>query len=244
MSVSLSPVSPLTGSLSDHSRTAVLSMRIFNQDTFWILMPFRIHNTVMYILVVIIPNAVLDIYLKVVRKVNLKTLHHKKKNCNYVWWLILTRHCGVHFIMYINLKSLCSTPEIDIPCQLYFNLRKLKRKNIINLGIGLEPQHFLYWPTLKCWFHTLTILKYGYFCSSWIFKCQRLYKLFLRLSFLKKIKSSFMTNLRCSLICEAFLEFLHLPGMVIDLPLSPQSLLQSSLYIAPFWQSVKILASS
>ena len=36
---------------------------------------------------------------------------------------------GGHFVVYANIKSLCSTPETNnIVCQLYFNLKKRERR--------------------------------------------------------------------------------------------------------------------
>ena len=36
-------------------------------------------------------------------------------------------YCGDHFVIYMNIKSLCCTPganECNVVCQLYFNKKK------------------------------------------------------------------------------------------------------------------------
>ena len=37
----------------------------------------------------------------------------------YVWWQMVTRHCGDYFTTYTNIKALCCTPETNIICELY-----------------------------------------------------------------------------------------------------------------------------
>ena len=35
-----------------------------------------------------------------------------------MWQWMLTRHCGDHFAIYTNIKSLCCTPETNIMLHL------------------------------------------------------------------------------------------------------------------------------
>ena len=49
------------------------------------------------------------IYLKVAKRVDLKSSHHKNKICNYVKRSMLTE-CGDHFVVYPYIKSLYGAP--------------------------------------------------------------------------------------------------------------------------------------
>lgn len=39
------------------------------------------------------------------------------KYSNYVWWQMVTRHCGDYFRTYTNIKALRCTPETNIICE-------------------------------------------------------------------------------------------------------------------------------
>ena len=45
-------------------------------------------------------------YLKVVKRTDLKSCHHKKKNfCTYEWWWILTRLTLVIILQYVQIPN-------------------------------------------------------------------------------------------------------------------------------------------
>ena len=45
--------------------------------------------------------------------------------------LIISDHCSDHFIMYANVKSLCSIPETNIAQQLYYNKKQFPLPSLI-----------------------------------------------------------------------------------------------------------------
>lgn len=61
------------------------------------------------------------IYLKVAKRVESKSSHHKNKICNYVKWSMLTE-CGHHFAVYPYIESLYGAPWAII-----FHLYLIKR---------------------------------------------------------------------------------------------------------------------
>ena len=55
--------------------------------------------------------------VKIVQKKKLEEIILKYSN--YVWWQMVTRHCGDYFTTYTNIKALCCTPETNIICELH-----------------------------------------------------------------------------------------------------------------------------
>ena len=54
----------------------------------------------------------------------LKSSHHKKKTCNYVWWPRELDLLWGSFVMYISIESPCCWPETNI--MLYVNYTSTK----------------------------------------------------------------------------------------------------------------------
>lgn len=65
------------------------------------------HGDIMNSMVTIV-NTIYIAYVKVAKRINLKSYHHKLD------------FCGDYFAIYTNIKTLCCTPKTSI-CQLYFN---------------------------------------------------------------------------------------------------------------------------
>ena len=63
-------------------------------------------SEIMYIIVTMVNATVLHIYLKVAKRVNLKSSHHKKKICNCLLMGVNYAYCGDHFMIYTNVKAL------------------------------------------------------------------------------------------------------------------------------------------
>lgn len=58
--------------------------------------------------------------VKIVQKRKIKGNYFK---ILYIWWQMLTRDCGDCFTTYANIKALCCTPETNIICELYLNIK-------------------------------------------------------------------------------------------------------------------------
>ena len=56
-------------------------------------------------------NDTVTAYLKVAKRVNLKSSHYKKKPLCMVWMLT---YCGDHFEIYTHIKSFCCIPETNV----------------------------------------------------------------------------------------------------------------------------------
>ena len=78
-------------------------------------------------------------YLKVAKKVNLKSSHHKKK-ISYGWWWILT-YCGDHFTAYTYIKSLHCTPKTN--AMFYVNYILISNKDILYSFFFFQTRIFL-----------------------------------------------------------------------------------------------------
>lgn len=53
---------------------------------------------------------------------NLKSSHHKEKDCNYVWWWMLSKtYRGDHFPVYTYIEPLYCMPEMNIYIHLYLS---------------------------------------------------------------------------------------------------------------------------
>ena len=79
---------------------------------------------------------------------NLERSHHKKKTSVTVYggwhsWA-LTRHCGNHFTIHMNIKSLRDTPETNIMYVNYTSMKARKetgKKEIIFIFFGNQLLH-------------------------------------------------------------------------------------------------------
>lgn len=60
----------------------------------------------MYSMVTPVHNSVLA-YLKVAESIDLKSLYHKKNNCNYMWRWMLSRLTVLAILQYIQTLSHC-----------------------------------------------------------------------------------------------------------------------------------------
>ena len=78
------------------------------------------------------------------KRVDLKISHHKKKNCNYVWWQMLTRHVD-YFTIYTNIKSLCYILGINT----IFYVNFILIKNVIIPDLPWEIRKYVLYTFSK-----------------------------------------------------------------------------------------------
>ena len=79
-------------------------------------------------------------YLKVAKRVDLKSSHHERKKtfCNRVYLWVFTGHGGGHFMRYTNTQSLCGDPETNTV--LYVNCPSVF-KNLILFAAAAAKSH-------------------------------------------------------------------------------------------------------